>query len=440
MLKFQSQNRSDFKGIVLLRWIEISNENRAKLQALGFAIVGVIGVAIVDRVSIRLITPNTNEFGLPFFIGTVFFILSAIFLYTLLRRNARIAEDALKKLAEEKENLQRFHFALDNSADAIYWFTFDTRFFYVNDAACKMLGYTKDELLTMKLNEIDPDYTKNTQDFLLQIREKQYICFESKQIRKDGTTFPVSVTASYFCDASKEFICSFGRDITEQKGRRKLITAQNEALKSSLQDKEVLIKEIHHRVKNNLEVISSLLQMQNRRETNDQIKDALSKSQSRIYAIALVHEMLYQNSDLATINMKSHLERLSSAMMDLYAHNKNISVRLNADDIYLSMDYAILIALIVHELFLNSIKHAFVDKDDGEIDIFIRNTPIGAIEFGVNDNGIGINPDTIKTSTSLGCELINTITEFQLNGEIITDSKNGFKCTVTFVPKEKGNQ
>lgn len=424
----------------MFRWIEISNQNRAKLQALGFAIVGVIGVAIVDRVSISLINPENNKFGLPFFVGVIFFIVSAIFLYMLLRRTARIAEDALIKLAEEKENLQRFNFALDNSADAIYWFTFDTRFFYVNDAACKMLGYTKEELLHMKLSEIDPDYTKNTQDFLLQIREKQYICFESQQMRKDGSTFPVSVTASYFCDASKEFICAFGRDISEQKGRRQLITEQNEALKSSLQDKEVLIKEIHHRVKNNLEVISSLLQMQNRRETNDQVKDALSKSQSRIYAIALVHEMLYQNSDLATINMKSHLERLSSAMIDLYAHHKNISVNLNADDIYLSMDYAILIALIVHELFLNSIKHAFVHSNHGQIDIFIRNTPNGAIEFGVNDNGIGINPDTIKTSTSLGCELINTITEFQLNGEIITDSTNGFSCSITFVPKEKGNQ
>lgn len=419
---------------------KISYENRAKLQALGFAIVGVIGVAIVDRVSIRLITPENNEFGLPFFVGVIFFILSAIFLYMLLRRTARIAEDALKKLAEEKENLQRFHFALDNSADAIYWFTFDTRFFYVNDAACAMLGYTKEELLNMKLSDIDPDYTKNTQDFLLQIREKQYICFESQQIRKDGTTFPVSVTASYFCDASKEFICSFGRDITEQKSRRKLITEQNKALKSSLQDKEVLIKEIHHRVKNNLEVISSLLQMQNRRETNELVKDALSKSQSRIYAIALVHEMLYKNNDLATINMKEHLEQLSSAMIDLYAQTKRITVNLDADTILLTMDYAVLVALIVHELFLNSIKHAFVDSETGTIDIFIKESDNGAILFGVHDNGIGIDPTKTNTAASLGCQLINTITEDQLDGEITIDSSDGFSCSILFSPKEKVNQ
>ncbi|MFZ3053530.1 MAG: histidine kinase dimerization/phosphoacceptor domain -containing protein [Sulfuricurvum sp.] len=424
-------------------FLKMSTVNRAKIQAVVFAIVGVIGVAVVDRASINMIHSGNNNFGLPFLVGVIFFVLSAIFIYFLLRRTARIAEEALIKLAEyqrqEKENLQLFNFALDNSADAIYWFTFDTRFFYVNDAACLMLGYNKDELLNMKLSDIDPDYTKNTQDFLAQIKEKQYICFESQQTRKDGSVFPASVTASYFCDGSKEFICSFGRDITEQKERRRMIIEQNEALKNSLQDKEVLIKEIHHRVKNNLEVISSLLQMQNRRETNEQVKDALSKSQSRIYAIALVHEMLYKNSDLATIDMKIHLDRLSSSMVDLYAQTKKISVILDTENIFLTMDSAILVALIVHELFLNSIKHAFVDSDSGIITIFIKNGVDGAIVFGVNDNGIGINHEKIQTSTSLGCQLINTITEFQLNGEIVTDSQNGFKCSITFIPKEKGN-
>ena len=424
-------------------FLTISNENRAKFQAVVFAIVGVLGVAIVDRLSINIINFGSHEFGVPFFMGVVFFLLSSFFLYTLLRRTALIAEDALVKLSEyqrqEKENLQLFNFALDNSADAIYWFTFDTRLFYVNEAACKMLGYSKEELLSMKLSDIDSDYNKNTEKFLEQIKQEKFICFESKQTRKDGTVLPVSISTNYFRNGSEEFICAFGRDITEQKERQNIITTQNKALKSSLQDKEVLIKEIHHRVKNNLEVISSLLQMQGRRETNEEVKDALSKSQSRIYAIALVHEMLYQNSDLATINMQSHLERITSAMIELYAQNKNISVRLDADDIFLPMDYAVPVALIIHELFLNSIKHAFVHSDTGEIDIFVKNTPDGSIIFGVNDNGIGINHERIKNSSSLGCQLVNTITEFQLNGEISTDSVNGFKCSIKFIPKKKGN-
>mgnify|MGYP002345452027 FL=1 len=302
----------------------MSTDNRAKIQALGFAIVGVIGVAVVDRVSIHLITPGDDTFSLPFFIGVVFFILSAFFLYTLLRRTALIAEDALIKLSEyqkkEKEELQLFNFALDNSADAIYWFTMDTHFFYVNDAACSMLGYSKEELLTMSLESVDHAFpTEQGEQFLREIKERKKLRFERMQTRKDGSIFPAEISASYFYSTEQEFICAFGRNITEQKEKEKIIIDQNAALKSSLQDKEVLIKEIHHRVKNNLEVISSLLQMQNRRETNPYVKEALSKSQSRIYAIALVHEMLYQNSDLATINMKSHLERLSRAMIDLYA-------------------------------------------------------------------------------------------------------------------------
>ncbi len=423
---------------------KMSTDNRAKIQALGFAIVGVIGVAVVDRVSIHLITPGDDTFSLPFFIGVVFFILSAFFLYTLLRRTALIAEDALIKLSEyqkkEKEELQLFNFALDNSADAIYWFTMDTHFFYVNDAACSMLGYSKEELLTMSLESVDHAFpTEQGEQFLREIKERKKLRFERMQTRKDGSIFPAEISASYFYSTEQEFICAFGRNITEQKEKEKIIIDQNAALKSSLQDKEVLIKEIHHRVKNNLEVISSLLQMQNRRETNPYVKEALSKSQSRIYAIALVHEMLYQNSDLATINMKSHLERLSRAMIDLYAQHKNITFHLNAENIFLTMDDAVLVALIIHELFLNAIKHAFVGLESGSIDIFIRNGINGSVIFGVNDNGVGINGDTVKTSASLGCQLINTITEVQLNGEIVSDSSNGFKCSITFIPKEKGN-
>lgn len=434
----------------MIDWIthlffKMPNANRIKIQAIGFAIVGILGVAVVDRVSISFVTiENHSFFGVPFFIGVSFFIVSAMILYLLLRRTAQIAEEALMKLSahqrQEKENLQLFNFALDKSADAIYWFTFDTQFFYVNDAACKQLGYTKQELLTMKLSDIDKDYKKNTPDFLIHIRQKQYICFESQQTRHDGSTFPVSISASYFCDASKEFICAFGRDITEEKEKQELIIQQNNALKNSLQDKEVLIKEIHHRVKNNLEVISSLLQMQNRREPNEEVKEALSKSQSRIYAIALVHEMLYKNSNSSKINMQSHLEKLSSAMIDLYAHNKDISVNLNTETIFLTMDDAVLVALIIHELFLNAIKHAFVGLESGMIDIFMKNNPDGNVIFGVKDNGIGMDSTKNNSANSLGCQLINTITEYQLNGTIETDSSHGFCSSITFKPKKNGNQ
>lgn len=424
------------------RFLQTSNQKRAKLQALGFAVAGVVGVAIVDRISIDLINSKENALGLPFLIGTAFFLFSAFFLYLLLRKTAKIAEDALVKLSDyqrqEQERLQLFNFALDHSADAIYWFTFDTRFFYVNDAACSMLGYTKEELLNMSLETIDPAFpTEQGQKFLRMIQERKKLRFERIQTRKDGSTFPAEISANYFRGTEQEFICVFGRDITEQKEKENIIVSQNAALKNSLQDKEVLIKEIHHRVKNNLEVISSLLQMQSRRENNPQVKDALSKSQSRIYAIALVHEMLYKNSDLATIDMEAHLKRLSEAMMDLYAQSGKIRVILDTEPIRLSMDYAVLVALIIHELFLNSIKHAFTGREDGEIRIFIRHGEHASITFGVSDNGIGFDLHSCDTSNSLGCQLINTITEYQLNGKIALECDHGFSCTITFTPTDR---
>ncbi|WP_345987027.1 histidine kinase dimerization/phosphoacceptor domain -containing protein [Sulfurimonas sp. HSL1-2] len=425
-------------------YIGFSDRHKAKIQAAGFAFAGVIGVAIVDRISIGLTQIKADTYGLPFLIGVLFFLLSATFLYSLLRKTAMVAEKAQATLAacqrEEKEELQLFNFALDNSADAIYWFTFDTRFFYVNDAACKMLGYSKEELLQKKLCEIDPNSNLNSRAFLEEIKARGFVCFESIQIRKDGSRFPASVSTNYFCNGTHEFVCAFGRDITEQKAKEKIIIEQNSALKHSLEEKEALIKEIHHRVKNNLEVISSLLQMQNRRETDRHVKEALSKSQSRIFAIALVHEMLYKNSGLATIDMKQHLERLSGAMMELYDPSGDIAVHVEAENVSLSMDNAVLVALIVHELFLNAIKHAFKGAGRGEIRIFIRHAEDGSIYFGVRDNGVGFDPKTTDMTNTLGCQLINSITEFQLNGTIAVVNDNGFCCTIRFTPSEQGSK
>lgn len=425
------------------RFSFFNTKRKSELQALGFAVVGVVGVVIVDRLSIDLIRTKENTYGLPLLIGILFFLLSALFLYSLLRKTAKVAEDALIRLSEyqrqEQERLQLFNFALDHSADAIYWFTFDTRFFYVNDAACTMLGYTKEELLNMSLESVDRAFpTEQGQRFLRTIQERKKLRFERIQTRKDGSSFPAEISANYFCGTEQEFICAFGRDITEQKEKEKIITDKNAALKSSLQDKEALIKEIHHRVKNNLEVISSLLQMQSRREADPYVREALSKSQSRIYSIALVHEMLYKNSGLATINMKDHLQRLADAMIDLYEQSRPIRVEMDAENVMLSMDNAVLVALIVHELFLNSMKHAFTGTEGGTIRIFIRHSDEGAIEFGVSDDGIGFDPERVDTSNTLGCQLINTITEFQLNGTITLEGKNGFCCTIRFTPNEKG--
>lgn len=268
-------------------------------------------------------------------IGVLFYLMSAAFLYLLLRNTARVAQEARAQLYEhqqkERDALMLFNVALDMSADAIYWFSFDTKFGYVNDAACQMLGYSKEELLELTIEDIDKNESQNSANFLEYIKQRKFVRFETTQTRKDGSVFAAAISANYASNGESEYICVFGRDISAQK-------AHNDALQKALHEKEVLIKEVHHRVKNNLEIISSLLQMQNRREDNDAVKAALTVSQNRIHAIAMVHEMLYKTSELDHIDMRMYVERLVDIMIELYGVDAQIVVHIDVGAVYLNMD------------------------------------------------------------------------------------------------------
>lgn len=291
------------------------------------------------------------------------------------------------------------------------------------------MGYTKEELLNEHIIKIDKKFHE-VEKIIIQ-KKKQFNYFESELTTKDGKSFPCLIAANYFsANGEEEFICAFARDITEQKKKEQII-------KSSLEEKEILIKEIHHRVKNNLQVLSSLLSMQKRREKNDVINTQLDKTRSRIYAIALVHEIIYQDNDLRFINMKQYLEKLTFAIKDIYnlknTLNINISVK---ENINLSINNSVLVALVIHELLLNSIKHAFKDRNNGNIDIFIYQNN-KQILFGVKDNGIGYNIQKLKNNNSLGWQLIESIVEFQLNGELEIINENGLSCSISYEISEE---
>ncbi|WP_321314194.1 histidine kinase dimerization/phosphoacceptor domain -containing protein [Halarcobacter sp.] len=414
---------------------KIPNEKKAKLYSFTFLIIGIIGIVLVNKVSMFIIqhTDNNQDTKLPLFIGITFFIVTSVFLYFFLRSIAKIEKEAKEKLIlfqkKESENLKLINFVLDNTADAIYWFKFDGKIVYVNNRLCKVLGYTKEELLNEHIIKIDKKFHE-VEKIIIQ-KKKQFNYFESELTTKDGKSFPCLIAANYFsANGEEEFICAFARDITEQKKKEQII-------KSSLEEKEILIKEIHHRVKNNLQVLSSLLSMQKRREKNDVINTQLDKTRSRIYAIALVHEIIYQDNDLRFINMKQYLEKLTFAIKDIYnlknTLNINISVK---ENINLSINNSVLVALVIHELLLNSIKHAFKDRNNGNIDIFIYQNN-KQILFGVKDNGIGYNIQKLKNNNSLGWQLIESIVEFQLNGELEIINENGLSCSISYEISEE---
>lgn len=185
--------------------------------------------------------------------------------------------------------------------------------------------------------------------------------------------------------------------------------------------KEVLLAEIHHRVKNNLAVISGLMQLQRFSAENEVVEKALSDSQMRIQSIALVHEKLYQSESLAFIEYDQYVEDLLQAISDMQnAAGKNIKIESDTEPISLSINQAIPSSLLMNELIVNAYKHAFDDKAEGQIKVSLKERE-GDIIIVVEDNGKGIDKETFFESDSLGVSLIQTLCD-QLSGTFSFDA------------------
>ncbi|MFW5770148.1 MAG: histidine kinase dimerization/phosphoacceptor domain -containing protein [Spirochaetota bacterium] len=202
-------------------------------------------------------------------------------------------------------------------------------------------------------------------------------------------------------------------------------------LNMSLQEKEVLIKEIHHRVKNNMQIITSLLGLQMRNMDDSADRELFRESQERIYAMALVHEKLYQSDNLANIDFADYIKGLINEYRKSYgkvAHK--IAFNVVVDNVKLCIDEAIPCGLIINELITNALKHAFPDKDEGHIDILFQNTDDGSYLLRISDDGRGFPGNVfMDDSISMGFQLVRALVN-QLNASIDVESGNGATFTI----------
>ena len=204
-------------------------------------------------------------------------------------------------------------------------------------------------------------------------------------------------------------------------------------LKKTLKEKETLIKEIHHRVKNNLTIISSLLSLQSRYIKDKNTLEMFRESQNRTKSMALIHEKLYASQDLKRINFKEYLESLANDLYRTYTENTQlIKLIMDLDDVMLDVETSIPLGLILNELLTNSLRHAFPDGRNGEIHIELHSTNKNEFNLIISDNGTGF-PENLdfKNTESLGMRLVNSLTE-QINGEIELDKTTGTKFIITF--------
>lgn len=216
------------------------------------------------------------------------------------------------------------------------------------------------------------------------------------------------------------------------------ITARKQAedkLKSSLKEKEVLLTEIHHRVKNNLQIISSLLRLQTKYIHDEKACNIFRDSQDRIRAMAMIHENLYQSNNLAKIEVYDYIHNLTNNLICSYGVTQDIQIHLNIDKIYLKIDTAIPCGLIINELISNAMKHAFINSQQGDIFVSFLDLHNGRYLLSVSDNGIGFQKDIESCKNqSLGLQLVWNLVE-QLEASIIFTPVPHTLFTITFIEK-----
>jgi two-component sensor histidine kinase len=250
---------------------------------------------------------------------------------------------------------------------------------------------------------------------------------EAAIIGKDGTPLPVELSVGNLMREGQVT----GRvvvvhDISTHK-------RLEEQLKASLQTKEALLKEVHHRVKNNLQVISSLLDLQADAIADPHIRAMFEESQNRIHSMALIHENLYQSDDLSHIDAEQYIRSLSRRLFEAYSTpNDRIRLTVNADQVALNVNTAIPYGLILNELISNCLKHAFPGERAGEIRIELRRQAPGTCVLKISDTGVGF-PDDIdfRATESFGLQMVCILTE-QLGGTIELERGAGTTFTITF--------
>lgn len=228
-----------------------------------------------------------------------------------------------------------------------------------------------------------------------------------------------------------KLVPAINRALKERDELEDLIESGNK-LQKALEEKELLLKEIHHRIKNNLMIISSLLELQSYYIKDKADLDFFRESRTRALSMAIIHERLYQSTDLKKIDFGDYISNLATDLLDIYSiAPEKIKLDINAIDIKMDINTAIPLGLITNELMTNSLKHAFPDNKNGTISIKISKTD-DIFTFIVKDNGIGFPEDLdYKNTDSLGLELVNSLTN-QIDGKLELNTEVGTEFKITF--------
>jgi PAS domain S-box-containing protein len=324
---------------------------------------------------------------------------------------------------------------LEAADDAIISVDPAQRIILFNRGAEKIFGWSAPEVLGQPLDILLPKDTARVHR--QHIREFSDSGIEARRMaergeiagrRKDGETFPAEASISQIEAGGSKVFTVILRDITKQK-------AAAEKIRASLREKEVLLKEIHHRVKNNLQVISSLLSLQSRGIVDEETRKFFQESQHRVHSMALIHEQLYESGDLSRIDFASYIEQLVAYLFRSYGVSlSRVTLKTRIPELHFAVDIAVPCGLIVNELASNSLKYGFPDGRAGEIQVTFKKGPGGCVTMLFQDNGVGFPKHVSLLNTrTLGLRLVRTLAQ-QLGGQAELKNRNGAQVKIEFTP------
>ncbi|MFZ6773444.1 sensor histidine kinase [Undibacterium sp. SXout7W] len=337
-----------------------------------------------------------------------------------------------KDMTGHQQLEERFRRVVESAPNAMVMINAGGRIEMVNAQAEQVFEYARAEMLGQPMEMLVPERFRHAHP------EKRAMFFEHPQSRpmgagrelfgrrKDGTEFPIEIGLNPIDTEDGLMVLSSIVDISDRKQKE-------EKIQSALKEKDLLLGEIHHRVKNNLQIVQSLLNLQAGQMNDEAVRGMLMDSQNRIQSMALIHQTLYQSNDFASVNFSSFLEALVPTIVTSFGIDTgNLQLHLDASDVHLPINSAIPCGLLINELITNSLKHAFPARQTGDISVTLSYAENDRVQLIVSDTGVGI-PDTLDFDQidTLGLRLVHLLSQ-QMNGSLQIQRRHPTQFLVDF--------
>jgi len=333
------------------------------------------------------------------------------------------------ELASTTLSLDNLNEILDSMAGALLVLGPDGEVTNANRAALELLHYSNEALIGKSFDEICADAEQVPLAGQDSSEESHAaLMIETVFTREDGSKVPISLAGAPLRGqqaGARGFVC-LAQDLSEHK-------QLEEELRGSLHEKELLLRDVHHRVKNNLQVVSSLLDLQSRSITDSESLERFQESQNRIRSMVFIHEQLYRSQEQGNISLRAYLEMIVGHLSQAYlVLPDRIQLHVSVDDTYIDLDRALACGLIVNELVTNAFKHAFSDSESGEVFVTCKRRERGMLRLEVNDSGTGFHDALGREDTdSLGLSLVETLSK-QLLAQVTFDGSQGAAFRIDF--------